>query len=159
MNEQCEGHLSQDEALRLEYNQLLKDHPEAVKLLDSLPLKAFSGKAHLSPGTKSVFFCYRIPGHDRSVESEDTARQWTEAAGETRWMLFDLGNDRPLVEPGAIASLIRSAPETPRQTALPATGLAELRKRVEKQLVNDDLKARQAPLGVAPILKCWMELS
>ncbi len=159
MNEQCEGHLSQDEALRLEYNQLLKDHPEAVKLLDSLPLKAFSGKAHLSPGTKSVFFCYRIPGHDRSVDSEDTARQWTEAAGETRWMCFDLGNDRPLAEPGAIASLIRSAPETPRQTALPATDLAELRKRVEKQLVNEDLKARQAPLGVAPILKCWMELN
>jgi superfamily II DNA/RNA helicase len=159
MNEQCEGHLSQDEALRLEYNQLLKEHPEAVQLLDSLPLKAFSGKAHLSPGTKSVFFCYRIPGHDRSVESEDTARQWTEAAGETRWMLFDLGNDRPLVEPGAIASLIRSAPETPRQTATAAADLAELRKRVEKQMVNDDLKARQAPLGVAPILKCWMELN
>jgi len=37
--------------------------------------------------------------------------------------------------------------------------LDELRKKVEKQVVNNYLKSLQAPIGVHPVLKCWMELS
>ena len=35
----------------------------------------------------------------------------------------------------------------------------DLRKQVEKQVITDYLKPLQAPLGVTPILKCWMELN
>ncbi|MFZ1598817.1 MAG: hypothetical protein WAW26_23505, partial [Anaerolineae bacterium] len=61
--------------------------------------------------------------------------------------------------PGAIANLIRSEPDTPRHCALDRAALSELRKRVERQVVADYLRPLQAPVGVTPILKCWMELN
>lgn len=38
-------------------------------------------------------------------------------------------------------------------------GAGRLRKQAEKDLTNEHLKPLQAPPGVAPVLRCWMELS
>ena len=77
----------------------------------------------------------------------------------TVWACYDLDGNRVLTEPGAIADLVRSQPDTPRHCAFDRTALTVLRKKVEKQLVNDYLRSLQAPVGVAPMLKCWMEIN
>ena len=42
---------------------------------------------------------------------------------------------------------------------LSATTLADIRAKIEKHIKNTYLKAAQAPVGVKPVLKAWMELS
>ena len=64
-----------------------------------------------------------------------------------------------LTEAGAVAALIRSTPDTTRKTSIEHTSLSDLRKEVEKQLIVKYLRPLQAPVGVAPMLKCWMELN
>jgi len=85
------------------------------------------------------------------------------ALGEA-WQTVDsirilMGGERVLTEPGAIANLIRSEPDTPRRATLARATLADLRKQVERQVIADYLRPLQAPVGVTPILKCWMELN
>ena len=41
----------------------------------------------------------------------------------------------------------------------PQTTLAEIRGKVEKHIKNTWLKRMQAPVGVKPVLKAWMELT
>ncbi len=72
--------------------------------------------------------------------------------GFTVWLCRDLAGERVLAEPAAIAAFIRSEPATPRHCAMDRAALSELRKRVEKQVVNDYLRPLQAPVGVTPIL-------
>jgi hypothetical protein len=36
--------------------------------------------------------------------------------------------------------------------------LSELRAAAEKEAVNKHLRPLQAPIGISPILKCWMEV-
>lgn len=160
LNEQFDGALSDAEQLRLEYSQLLEQHPDLAATLPDLPLKIFSGKTSPQQGVRAVFFCYRIPRPDPSlIETETGELRWSDAAGITVWACYDLDGNRILTEPGAIAGLVRSQPDTPRHCAFDRTALAALRKKVEKQLVNDYLRSLQAPVGVAPILKCWMEIN
>ena len=158
LNEQCDGSLSESENLRLEYNKLLLDYPEIAEKLPGLPLKLFSGKASPRPNTRAVFFCHRIPRPDNTlVETEDGELRWSDNAGLTVWSCFDLEGNRIFTDPGAIANLIRSKPDTPRKCNLDRLNLSELRKKIEKQLITDYLRPLQAPLGVTPVLKCWME--
>jgi hypothetical protein len=42
---------------------------------------------------------------------------------------------------------------------LPKKTLAEIRGKIEKHIKNGYLKSMQAPVGVKPALKAWMELS
>ncbi|MEI7989399.1 MAG: helicase-related protein [Chloroflexota bacterium] len=160
INEQCDGVLSEAEQLRLEYIELLRQEPDLAAKLATLPLKVFSGRVSPDPDTRAVFFCYRIPRPDPLLSAaQDAELGWSDSAGFTVWLCYDLeGNSRP-TEPGAIASLIRSLPDTERRCALDHKLLSELRKKAEKQLISDYLKPLQAPIGVAPILKCWMELN
>jgi hypothetical protein len=37
--------------------------------------------------------------------------------------------------------------------------LTDIRLKVEKHIKNSYLKSLQAPIGVKPVLKAWMELS
>jgi len=160
LNEQCDGTLSDIEQLRLEYQRLSEQYPDLAAALPDLPLKAFSGKAAPPPGRQAVFFCYRIPRPDPNLIETDTgALRWSEAAGLTIWVCYDLEGQRLLTDPGAIAQWVRSQPDTPRHCALDRVVLAALRKQVEKQLITDYLKPLQAPVGVSPVLKCWLELN
>ncbi|MGH8020089.1 MAG: C-terminal helicase domain-containing protein, partial [Opitutaceae bacterium] len=160
LNEQCDGTLSDIEKLRLEYNDLVKNHAEFAAELPKFPLKVFTGKASPREGVRAVFFCHRIPRPDPSlVETESGEPRWSDAAGLTVWSCFDLAVNRVASDPGAIAELVRSLPDTPRHCALDRAALSDLRKKVEKQLITDHLRPLQAPVGVTPILKCWMELN
>jgi hypothetical protein len=160
LNEQCDGAKSDAEVLRLEYDALVRQHPDLAGRLADLPLKLFSGKAHPSPGAKGVFFCFRVPGPDPTLtEVEPGKPRWSASAGSTVWLYHDLDGDRTLTDPGAIADAIRCAPETPRHCTADRAKLADLRKKVERQVVQTVLKGLNAPVGVSPVLKCWMELS
>ena len=163
LNEECDGILSDTEKLRLEYNALLKAHPDLAAELLNMPLKTFTGKASPKPGTRAVFFCHRIPRPDASLvpagEGDSVEPRWSDAAGFTVWSCYDLEGNRVLTDPGAIADFIRSEPDTARHCALDRAALSELRKKVEKQLIADYLRPLQAPVGVSPVLKCWMELN
>lgn len=44
LNEQCDGTLSDMEQLRLEYQELLREHPELAEQMARMPTKAFSGR-------------------------------------------------------------------------------------------------------------------
>ena len=147
------------EEMRLEYDGLLKAHPELASHLDSLPGRVFSGKERPSPGAKAVFFCYRLPKPDHSVEAVEGEAPWTEGAGETRWYLYNLADGKVLEEPTDIVGVIRCQPDTPRHCTIERKTLSDIRAEVEKRIKNTYLKQLQAPVGVKPVLKTWMELS
>jgi hypothetical protein len=158
-NEACEGTTTLIEEMRLEYQRLLKDHPDLVARLSALPGRVFTGKEHPSKDSKAVFFCYRLPRPDHSLACIDEEFPWTEEAGETKWYLYDLGNDKIVDEPADIVDIIRSNPDSPRQCLIERQALSEIRVKLEKHIKNTYLKKVQAPIGVKAILKAWMELN
>ena len=171
LNEQVDGTLSNLEMLRLEYDALLEQHPDLAATLPALPLKVFSGRRGARPGAaRTAFFCYRIPRPDPalvSVNGEENGAgaagagglRWSETAGFTVWLAYHLDSKRILTDAGAIADLIRSGPDTPRHCEIAQADLTEARRMMEKKLTADYLKTLQAPLGVSPVLKCWMEIN
>jgi hypothetical protein len=67
--------------------------------------------------------------------------------------------DTILEEPGEMIDTIRSTPDTPRRCVTEETTLIEIRARIERHIKNTYLKRVDAPLGVKPALRCWMELN
>jgi len=157
--QEYEGELNTMESLDLEFRNLLKAHPGLEESLSALPLRVFSGKESPSPGAQAVFFCYVIPRPDMSADPVDGEQPWTESAGETVWLLYDLRTEQITTEPAEIVELIRSDPDTPRRCEIERETLSEIRKKIDKHIKNTHLKALQAPLGVKPSLKAWMELN
>ncbi len=156
-----EGDTSTLEAMHLEYQRLLQDYPELEEKLNGLPKRVFSGKRHPSPNCRAVFFCYALPApsaEEREDEMQD-ASKWTEEAGFAKWYLFDLDGEKITDEPRDIIELIRSTPITSRHRDIQDKTLSEIRARIDKHIRNTYLKQVQAPVGVKPILKAWMELS
>jgi hypothetical protein len=47
----------------------------------------------------------------------------------------------------------------PRQCIIEQATLSGVRAKVEKHIKNTFLKRMQAPVGVKPMLKAWMELN
>ena len=151
-NKAYEGQTSPTEEMRLVYRDLLKAHPGLEEKLASLPKRLFSGREHPSQGAQVVFFCYRLPG-------PDTNGNWSLETGATEWYLYDLANGKILEEPEEINKIIRSTPETARHCELGQKTLVEARQKVEAHILNDYLRSRQAPAGVKPVLKAWLELN
>jgi len=156
-----QGTITPLEQMHIEFQQLLKDNPGLAERLNVLPGKVFSGKQHITPGAKAVFFCYALPAQKTPVVDMDTGNQslWSEELGYTKWYLYDIEKDNILDEPTEIINLIRSTPQTPRQRNLTDQTLSEIRKKIEKHIRNSYLKQVQAPQGVKPTLKAWMEIS
>ena len=154
-NQAHEGTTTSTEEMHLTYQQLLQDHPDLTERLAQMPLRVFSGKAHpaaLSPDTRAVFFCYRLPAKDA------TTSEWDNQAGFTRWYLYDLATGEIKNDATRIFPLIKSEPDTPRQTATPKETLTEIRRKMDKHITNTYLKKVQAPIGVKSTLLAWMEL-
>ena len=158
-NATYEGTTTPIEKMHLEFQEMLKADPGLEARLKALPGRVFSGKKHPSKGAKAVFFCYRIPRPDQSAQAEDGELPWTEDAGDTKWYLFDLATEKIADDPTSIVGLIRSAPDTPRKHDIPNPTLSEIRAKVERHIADTYLKAVQAPSGVRPLLKAWLELS
>jgi hypothetical protein len=152
-NHAYEGTRTAVEEMHLEYQALLQTDPALELRLSRLPGATFSGRKRPAKGVRGVFFCYALPALDKE------AGEFTEAAGTTRWYFYDLDRDTILEEPGEIVASIRSKTDTPRICTTEEKTLVELRTKVEKHIKNTYLKRVDAPVGVKPALRCWMELN
>jgi hypothetical protein len=139
--------------MQLELERLLKETPGLEDHLDNLPGRVFSGKAHHQPGAQAVFLCYNLPAEDAA------SHEWTDAAGRTAWYLFDFTTLKILDQPEDIHTHIKCRPDTPRRVEMTADALRTVRLKIETHIKNTYLKQMQAPVGVKPTLKCWMELN
>jgi len=83
----------------------------------------------------------------------------SEEAGTTRWYLYDSDRGAIFEEPGEISFNIRSESKTPRTCMTDKETLVAIRGKVEKHIKNNYLKRVDAPIGVKPTLRCWMELN
>lgn len=159
MNERFDGVMSDTERLRLEYNELCEKRPELVEAARALPSKAFSGRK-AADGKGRVFFCHRIPRPDPSlIDAEPGQPRWSLQAGYTLWTEITLEPEGKIHDAGAISTRIRSDESEQRVVKLAKSKLKALREQVEKDLVKEHLRPLQAPIGVAPALMCWMELT
>ena len=158
-SEQYEGQRSPDEDLHLEWQDLLKDNPGLDETVSAYPNGIFSGKQNLKPGTRQVFFCYARPAHDKAASEASGEDTWTAEAGDVQWYLYDVASGDIREDAPMIVGAIRSTPETPRVTQMEETKLSDIRIAVEKHIAKTFLRKVQAPLGVKPVLKAWMELN
>ena len=152
-NHTYEGTKTAVEDMHLEYQALLQADPKLKAHLKRLPGATVSGRKRAAHGARGVFFCYALPALDKE------AGEFTEEAGTTRWYLYDLARGAILENPSEIAGSIRSTPETPRQCTTEEKTMVEIRTTIEKHIKNSYLKRVDAPVGVKPLLKCWMELN
>jgi hypothetical protein len=153
-NTAYEGETSQIEDLHLEYQRLLEGNPDLEQRLIGFPSAVFSGRAHEAGAPVGLFLCYRLPALDAEVN------EFTLEAGVTTWYFVGLDDDNEVLEdPAKIAEYVRSDPKTPRQTSIDPDVLIGARDRVEKHIKDGYLKRVDAPVGVRPSLKCWMEVN
>ncbi len=152
-NSAYEGTRTAVEDMHLEYQALLQADLQLESRLRKFPGAIFSGRKRVTRGTVGVFFCYALPALDRE------AGEFTEEAGTTRWYLYDIGRDMILEDPGEIVFNIRSKPDTPRKCTNEEPELVDIRGKLEKHIKNTYLKRIDAPVGVKPALRCWMELN
>jgi superfamily II DNA or RNA helicase len=152
-NHAYEGTKTAVEDMHLEYQSLLETDPDLEAYLKGFPGAIFSGRKRPAKGVRGVFFCYALPALDKE------AGEFTEEAGTTRWYLYDLDRDAILEDPAEIIDSIRSKPDTPRKCTTEEMTLVELRAKVRRHVTNTYLKRVDAPVGVQPSLKCWMELN
>jgi superfamily II DNA or RNA helicase len=150
-NKAYEGKTTSIEEMRLAYDQLLKDHPYLTETARLMPLRLFSGKEHVNPDSKAVFFCYRLPA--KNAEGE-----WDEEVSVTRWYVYDVEGQKITESAAQIFSWIHCYPETPRSNAISRTDLKEIRLEMDKHVLNSYMKKVQAPVGVSATLLAWMEL-
>ena len=152
-NHAYEGTRSAVEDMHLEYQALLQADPELETRLKHFPSAIFSGRKHPAKGVRGVFLCYALPALDKEIN------EFTEDAGTTRWYLYDIDRETILEEPGDIVISIRSKPKTPRRCTIEEKTLIDIRKLIEKHIKNSYLKRVDAPVGVEPQMRCWMELN
>ncbi len=152
-NQAYEGTKTAIEEMHLEYQALIQGHPELPDVLNRFPGGIFSGRKRPAKGTHGVFFCYALPALDKEKG------EFTEEAGTTRWYLYDLDRDTIATEPGEIIESIRCKPNTPRHCMTDEKTLKEIRAKVLKHIKDTYMKRVDAPVGVKPALRCWMELN
>jgi len=152
-NHAYEGTKTVVEEMHLEYQALLQEDPTLEARLKLLPGATFSGRKRLAKTARGVFFCYALPALDRE------SGEFTQEAGATRWYLYDIERNSILEEPQDIIASIRSKRDTPRECTMEEKTLIDVRAKIEKHIRSSYLKQVQAPIGVHPILKAWMELS
>ena len=150
-NEAYEGTPTSVEEMRLAYDKLMQDNPHLAETTRLMPLRLFSGKEHVSPDTKAVFFCYRLPA--KNAEGE-----WDEDVSITRWYVYDVGSEEIVESTPQIFTWIQCYPETPRTNAISRPELKEIRLEMDKHVLNSYMKKVQAPQGQDAILLAWMEM-
>ena len=154
-----EGKLSPVEAMHLELQALLRQDPTLEARLKALPGRVFSGKQHPKPGTRAVFLCYALPARPAGQVQLEDQSAWTLDAGYVQWYLLDLASGKIIEEAPQIADVVRSVPETPRHCKIAPDTLKQAREKIDKYIKNTYLKKVQAPLGVEPVLRAWMEVN
>ncbi len=149
-----EGSTTPTEKMQLELERLLKENPALEAQLGQLPGRVFSGKAHHEAvGAQAVFFCYNLPAEDAATH------EWTDAAGRTEWYLYNFSTSKILDQPEEIHAWIKCQADTARRVEMTAEALRTVRLKIETHIKNTYLKQMQAPVGIKPTLKCWMEIN
>lgn len=157
--EQYEGTASPDEQMHLEWQDLIAADPELETVLTALPNGVFSGRQHSQKGAQAVFFCFSRPAYDADASSREGTDVWTADAGDTKWYLYDLEGEKILDDAAKIIEFVQCEPDTSRRVWLDSDLLSEVLKSVEKHIAKTYLRKVQAPVGVKPSLKAWMELN
>lgn len=157
-NEQYQGTKTREEVMHLELQRLFKDDPALEEHLRSLPNRIFSGKTHPRKGSSGVFFCYARPAEDHDASRQQGEPIWALEAGDSAWYLYDLKTDNIITDTAEIVEFIRSDKKTPRVCQMDPPSLQKIREKLDKHLKNAYLKKVQAPIGVKPVLRAWMEL-
>lgn len=158
-SEKYDGRPTPDEEMHLEFQDLLRNHEGLDEHLNSFPNGIFSGKEHIKSGARAVFFCYGRPAHDKLLSEETGEDHWTAASGDVKWYLYDLKTGSIVEEASQVIEFIRSEVSTPRITKIEQIELSGIRQRVERHITKTYLRQVQAPIGVKPVLKAWMELN
>ena len=161
-DEQYEGKTSFDEELQLEYQKLLSDNPSLKNKILSYPNKMFSGKLSPQNGITGLFLCFALPTKRKKPEEEiiDSEKElWSTKDGSIQWYFITLNNEEISDDPIRIAELIRSNETHNRRVKVDKGRLLDLRRKVEKHIKNDYLRRMNAPAGVKPELRSWMEIN
>lgn len=158
-NESYEGQRSPDENMHLEWQDLIKDFPDLETQLNGMPNGIFSGKEHLRPSTRAVFFCYARPAHDYEASDLQGEDIWSTGAGDVQWYLYDVASERIIEDASRIIEVIRCRPDTQRKVEMDQPQLSDIRMKIEKHIARTFLRKVQAPVGVKPELRAWMELN
>ena len=154
-NATYEGTRTAVEEMHLEYQALLKRHPELAGRLDGLP-----GSVSLGPPQAQQRVPEACSSATRCPRSTQTKACSPWRAGPTRWYLYDLDADAIVESSGEIIESIRSKPNTPRRCDMGRSTLKELRDMVLRHVRDTYLKRVNAPIGAPePRLRCWMELN
>ena len=153
LNHAYEGTKSVLEELQLEYRDLTREDPELMARLEALPGAIFSGKEALTSSLQGAFFCYSLPALDTKQGI------FTYEAGMTKWYFYDAEGNEVLEDLDRIAGTARSARDTPRTCVADRADLVTMRSAIQKHIKNTYLKRVDAPMGVDPKLRCWMEVS
>ena len=106
-----------------------------------------------------MFFCYARPAHDKTASEKTGEDVWSPDAGDVQWYLYDVGSKAIIEDAPRIIDAIRSIPDTPRKVKIERLQLSEIRATIEKHIARTYLRKVQAPVGVGPVLKAWMELN
>jgi superfamily II DNA or RNA helicase len=160
LNQAMEGEESAEEKLRNELRDLLLAEPDLEARLEGLPNRIFSARERPTGTPVGMFFCWALPGRKPEPDPEaEEVDNWTETDGRAAWYYYDLGTGKVADTATQIADMVRSTPETPRVLKTPLDILREAREAVERHIGNTYLRQVQAPAGVKPILKAWMDLN
>ena len=106
-----------------------------------------------------MFFCFSRPAYYADASSKEGTDVWTAYAGDTKWYLYDLESEKILDDAAKIIEFVQCEPDTSRRVRLDSDLLSEVLKSVEKHIAKTYLRKVQAPVGVKPSLKAWMELN
>jgi len=150
---QYQGTKTSIEKMHLEYQKLLQSDPDLEKRLSHFPRSIFSGKKCSTGSNSGVFFCYTLPALDKKNED------FSEEAGVSRWYYYDISTKEIMEKPEEIIHAIRSRPQTKRHCKIGQDELIKIRDHIERHIKNTYFERVNAPAGVTPSLRCWMELN
>ena len=154
-----DGDKSFEETLQIEFEQLKSADADLETRLAGLPNRIFSGKAAPEGKPKGVFFCLALPGLRPDAGEATGAEAWGEGSGKPAWLYFDFATQKVIEGLRDIAEIIRSTPDTPRHLSTPRDRLRTARDAALRHVANTYLKQMQAPPGVEPAIKAWMEIN
>ncbi len=154
-----DGDKSFEETLQLEWEALKVEHPDLAARIEALPQRIYSGKAAPDAKPKGVFFCLALPGLRADAGDASGPEGWDEASGKPAWLYFDFTTDTISEGLRDIADIVRSTPQTSRYLDTPRDRLRVARDAVLKHVRNGYMKQMQAPPGVEPAIKAWMEIN
>jgi superfamily II DNA or RNA helicase len=154
-----DGEKSVEEALQLEWEALKIAHPELEDRAYGLPNRIFSGRSTPEGAAKGVFFCVALPGLAPDAPSDADVSAWQPRHGKTVWLYVDAARAGVTEGLAEIAAAIRSTPGQPRRIVTPREQLRHARDAVLRHIRQGYLKQMQAPPGVEPIIKAWMEIN